>query len=146
MDHSPAYIIAHYLRDEGILSDPTGNDSWPVYVGALPDGDEVVHDVAGCIDTTPVKDGRLMSLGENLFHAGIQLLLRAETYNTGYQKAQAIATALEGVNRDEITISLKTYRIDNVSQTTGIVVMGQEEGSKRRELFSMNFLTTLKEI
>jgi len=146
MDHSPAYIIVEYLIGEGLLSDPTVGGEWPVYVGLLPDDDDVVNDIVGCMDTPSLKDGRLMNTGENIFHKGVQLLLRAEVYNTGYEKAQALATALEGVSREQKVIGSKTYQIDNVSQTTGIVVLGQEEGSKRRELFSVNFLTTLKEV
>ena len=98
------------------------------------------------MDTDGLLDGRLMNTGENVIHKGVQLMVRAEAYNTGYQKTQAIATALEGVDGDQITIETKTYQIDNVSQTTAVVVLGQEEGSKRRELFSVNFLITLKEV
>lgn len=146
MNHSPAYIITQYLISEGLLTDPQDSGDWPVYVGSLPDGDDVVDDAVGCFDQTPVKDGRLMQ-GENIFHAGGQILLRAKEYNTGYAKAQAIATALEQIDRDEQVIGSDTYRIDNVTQTTGVVVIGQEEeNSKRRELFSVNFITTLKEV
>jgi len=150
MNHSPAYIIAQYLIGESLLSDPTGSGSWPVYVGALPDGNKVEDNAVGCIDTTPIRDGRIMSSGETIFHYGVQLLLRARAYNTGYAKAEVLLSALEIVAGIQEIISLKTYQIDNVSPSTGITVLGQEAQeinvSKRRYLFSLNFLVTLKEI
>lgn len=145
MNHSPAYILAQYLIGEGLLSDPTGAGAWKVYVGMLPDGQTTEHNAVGCIDTTPLKDGRLNS-GPSIFHYGIQLLLRSSAYNTGYAKASALLEALEAVDRDTVTISGTTYRLMNVSPTGGIVVLGQEDGTKRRELFSVNFLVTLKEV
>ena len=145
MDHSPAYIISKYLIGEGLLTAPGDSGDWPVYVGILPDGDKTENNIVACVDTSPVKDGRIMSTGENIFHHGCQLLLRATAYNTGYSKMQALQAALEAVNRDSIAISTSTYRLDNITLTTGVVVIGQEEGSERRELFSLNFLVTLKE-
>ena len=148
MDHSPAYIIKKYLVGEGLLVEPGDSGDWPAYVGILPDGkpDEVKNDIVACMDTSPVKDGRIMGTGENILHYGVQILLRSTAYNTGYAKMEALRASLESVNRDTIIISANTYRLENVTLTTGVVVVGQEEGSKRRELFSLNFLVTLKEI
>jgi|GEM_PF-4541833 len=148
MNHSPAYIMAQYFIEEGLLTDPSSSGDWPVFVGILPDDNilDLDHDIAACIDTASVKDGRIFEDGENIFHYGFQILIRATNYNTGYQKAQELADTLELIDRDTVIISSTTYRLDNVTQTTGVVVLGQEEGSKRRELFSINFLVTLKEI
>ena len=145
MDYSPAYIMAQYLIGESLLTDPSDSGSWPVYVGLLPDGNGVAHEAVSCVDTSSVKDGRILNGGENIFHFGFQLMVRATAYNTGYAKAQALAEALQEVNRDTVTISGTTFRIDSVTDTSGVTVVGQEEGSKRRELFSLNFLVTLKE-
>jgi hypothetical protein len=146
MEYSPAYIMAQYLIDEGLLISPGDSGDWPVFVGSLPDGDDAADEVVMSMDTSPVKDGRIFENGENIFHYGFQLLIRATAYNTGYAKAQALADNLESIRRNTLVISSTTYRIDNVTQATGIIVLGQEDGSKRRELFSLNFLVTLKEI
>jgi len=146
MNHSPAYILAQYLINEGLVIDPQDSGDWPVYVGMLPDDENVKDNIVACMDTEPLKDGRIFEDGENIWHYGFQTLVRAVRYNTAYEKAEELAENLETVNRDEITISSSTYRIDNVSQTTGAVSLGQEDGSRRRQLFSTNFLVTLKEI
>ena len=145
MNHTPAYIIAQYLIGEGFLTTPGESGDWEVYTGNLPDGDDVENNIVACMDTESVKDGRVMA-GENIFHYGVQLLLRSTAYNTGYAKMDDLVDALEAVDRDTVTISTSDYRLDNITLTTSIVVIGQEEGSKRRELFSLNFLVTLKEI
>lgn len=147
MNHSPAYIVQQYLIDEGIAIDPSvdADANWAAFVGVLPDGDKVDHDCMGVFDTSPLRDGRVMS-GDTLYHYGVQVLLRSSDYNAGYAKADAIQTALEAVSRDNITIDSTTYRLDNINPTTGIVTLGQEEGTKRRTVFSLNFLVTLTEV
>jgi len=144
VNHSPAYILANYLIGEGLLQDPSESGGWPVYVGQLPDGPEAPDDAAVSIDTTPVKDGRVMG-GAALFHYGVQLLLRSEGYNEGYAKAVDVAGALDGVDDDLVVLGANTYKLVNVSQATGVVALGQEKGTKRRWMFSMNFLATLQE-
>jgi hypothetical protein len=147
MNVSPATIIADYLIGEGLLTDPDDSGSWPVYVGTLPDGDDVSHDAVGCIDTTPVRDGRTMGEAP-LFHFGVQLLLRASDYNTGYSKASDLQDALASVDDAEEVVddSGTTYTLVNVSDASGIVCLGQEEGTRRRMMFSTNFIATIREV
>lgn len=145
MDHSPANIIRDYLIDEALLTDPDDSGAWPAYIGNLPDGKDTNHNAVACIDTSPTKDGRLMG-GTPLFHFGVQLLVRATDYDDGYVKASALDAALAAVDDDEVTIDSVTYQIVNVSAATGIVALGQEEGTKRRWMFSLNFLATVKEV
>jgi len=145
MDYSPAYILSRYLIDQSLLVEPGESGAWPVFVNQLPSGDLVDDDAVGCINTTPVKDGRVMG-GLPLFHYGFQLLVRSSAHNTGYAKAEALADALGAVDDPQIVVGSSTYRIVNVTQTTGVVPLGQEEGTERRELFSINFLATIEEV
>ena len=144
MNHSPAYIMAQRLIQEGLLTDPSESGDWKVYVGVLPDGKQTEDDIVASIDTTPIKDGRLMT-GANIFHHGVQLLLRSRNHNEGYAKTSALVTAFEGI--DDVTVSIgdDSYLINSVTQITGIIALGQEEGTKRRVLFSVNFIVTMKE-
>ena len=145
MDNSPAYIMAQYLIGEAYLSDPSSSGDWKVFVGNLPDGDDVDHDAVGCMDTTPIKDGRVMETGETLFHFGCQLIIRSSDYNEGFAKADELKLFLETIQRDTETISGTVYRLDNITIASGVIALGQD-GPKRRELFSLNFLVTLKEL
>jgi len=143
MNETPAYIIKSYLVGEGLLTDPADSGDWPVYTGVLPDSPEVVDDIVACMDTSGVKDGRSMKTGVTLFHQGVQILLRSEDYNDGYAKVQTLADALAEIQNAEEVISGTTYEINNVTQTTDVIVLSQEEGSKRRGFFSVNFLVTI---
>lgn len=146
MTHSPAYVLAQYLIGEGELSDPTGSGDWPVFVGMLPDGADAPHNAVGLMDTAPLKDGRIMG-GSPLFHDGFQLLIRASAYNTGYSKASDLAEALASVDDSEVEVeSGSTYNLVSVTQASGILPLGQEQGTKRRVMFSVNFLATIQEV
>jgi len=146
VNHSPAYIVAQYLIGQTLLSNPGDSGDWHVFVGYLPDGDNVDHNAVGCIDTSPVKDGRVMMSGETILHYGVQLLLRASDYNTGYSKAETLMRNLETITEFKVDIGGDTYIIWNVSPATGVVAIGQDDGSKRWEMFSLNFLVTIEEV
>lgn len=146
MNYSPAYILAQYLIGEGLLKGPSESGVWPAFVGSLPDGDGVDNDAAVLVDTAPVKDGRIMG-GEPLFHHGVQILLRSVAYNAGYNKVAALAAALAGVQNDEVEVeSGSTYTLNNITQISGVLPLGQEPGTKRRWMFSVNFLATIQEV
>lgn len=145
MNHSPAYILAQYLIGEGGASDPLASGSWPLFVGALPDGDRTEDDALAAMDTAPMKDGRTMG-GAPLFHHGVQLLLRSSDYNAGYSKIHALGVALAAVDGASVVEGGSIYTLFNISQTTGVIALGQEAGTKRRVMFSVNFLATIQEV
>ena len=82
--------------------------------------------------------------GLPLFHHGFQLLVRSSDYNTGYAKAQALATALAAVDDAtvEVGADFVSYLLHSVTQTTGVVAQGQGE-NQRRWLFTVGFLVTI---
>jgi len=147
MNHSPAEIIAQYLISKGKVIQPGESGTWPIYVGYLPDAPEsrVDPDVVASMDSESLKDGRVMG-GDPLFHRGVQILLRGKDYNEGYVKAEDLANTLASARRSRVRIGDDAYRIDNVTQTTDVVRLGLEEGTKRRWTFSVNFLATLQEV
>ena len=144
MNHSGAYILAQHLIAEGELIDPAESGDWKVFVGSLPDGNEADDNAVGAIDTSPVKDGRLMG-GAPLFHYGVQLLLRSREYNAGFAKADSVALAMSEIDDDSVSIDSNTYTLINVLQSTGVVALGQEDGTKRRYMFSVNFIATIRQ-
>lgn len=143
--HAPAEVLRSYLVGEGVLGDPEGSSlTWPGYVGFLPDKEDVPDDAASLHDTEGTKDGRLMR-GTNILHPGITVLVRARDYDEGWTKAQAIASALEEATGDTEVVGATTYTLRNVSQQGPVIALGLEEGTRRRFLFSINFLATLSE-
>ena len=149
LSDSPSLIIATKLIDLAIFTDPSLGLDFPVFVSFLPDGDDVKDNAAAVYDTKGIKDGRLMNGIPAFFH-GIQVTVRSRTYEAGWDKAAAIESAFQTI--DQATTILvggsggSSYQLANLSQTTPVLRMGQEEGTKRRNLFAINFLTTLKEV
>ncbi len=142
---SPAFILATYLIGQGLMTDPVDNDEWPLYVSFMPDSSDVKTDCGTLYDIPGTKDGRLMA-GEVIQHFGFQLKIRSSDYNTGWAKAEAIATNLDSVNNNVETVEGEDYQICNVSRVEPIVALGTEAGTKQRRLFTINFLVTVKKI
>lgn len=142
---SPAQILASFLIDAVLFTTPSAGSTWPLFVSSMPDGEMIEQDCAAIYDTAGLKDGRLMS-GTNILHYGLQIRIRAASYNDGWAKAESVLSAMEAIANEEITIDAVDYVINNVTQTSTITALGAEPGTKRRELLTVNFLATLKEV
>ncbi len=140
---SQANIIQTYIIGQGLMSTPSDGDVWPLYVSHLPDID---IDCGAIYDTAGVLDAKL-SNGEVVEHLGIQISIRSDDYEMGYIKIEAITLALDVIHNVDVALDSATYyRIQNASRSSPIVPLGTEKGTKRRFLFTVNFLMTLRKI
>lgn len=138
---SEAAVIRQFLIDRG-LGSADADGSWPVFTSFLPD----VSDFAICVYDTPgTMDGRIMATGERVIHPGFQIRVTSPLYETGYEKATAIALALDGVNRTNVVISSEeSYLLHNVTRTSPVLSLGvPEEGDRRRHNFTVNAVMTV---
>ena len=139
LSDSTASVIAAHLIAEGIFTDPDAVGSWPLSISHLPNN----PDNAGAIyDTTGLKDGLLME-GTVIYKYGLQMLIRSFVYGDGRTKANAVASEMESITDDSVVIGATTYTLQNISQVGSVLFLGIEQGSKRRNLFSINFLATI---
>lgn len=147
MTTSPASLIQRYLVTEGVFDDPEDSGATaPLYVAFLPDKRDEFALAAAVHDTTGLKDGRYMRGGQSVMHPGIQIMVRAQDYDVGFGKAQAALDALEASGGATVTVSsAEAYVLHSVSATGPVLSLGAEEGSKRRFLFTVNFLATIEE-
>lgn len=141
---SPAKILKEYLITALMLQTPSGAIEWPVYLQSLPDGDSIEDDAVCLMDIVGNKDGRLMA-GTVIQHFGVQLKTRSNNYQDGWDKTNAIAEVLDSVLNESVLCSGGTYQINNITRNT-LDSIGQEEGTKRRWLFTIDFLLTIKQI
>ncbi len=141
---SPARILSAYLIAQGKFVAPASSP-WPLYIASMPDTDNVESNLGVIYDTDGVKDGRLMA-GENIIHEGVQVRVRAEDYNAGHNKAREVEELFETTVRESVTIETVEYMIESISQTSSIIPLGPEDGTTRREIFTINFLATIKEV
>ena len=142
---SPAVILSEYLIDQGLFTAPSDEDSWPLYISSVPDADTVENDLGGIYDSEGLKDGRIMSSGETIFHYGFQVRVRSEDYQDGWDKLHEVNELLVAVTNEVVTVASVDYLVESISQISSIMSLGVEEGTKRRYNFTVNFLATIKE-
>lgn len=143
---SPAFILSEYIITELLsMTNPDDGGLWPLYTAHMPDGNNVESNCGALYGTSGILDGRLMT-GLVIEKPGIQLRIRSKTYEVGFAKAEAVALSLDGVNNDIVVVDSITYQIQNISKSTPVVPLGLEKGTKRRFLFTINFLMTLKKV
>jgi len=138
-------LAADIINTLSLMTNPSNDDTWPLYISSMPDGDAVETNCGAIYDTAGVLDGKI-SDGEVIQHPGIQISIRSDNYETGYAKIEAIALALDDTFLDTITIGGDTYSLRNISRTTPVIPLGSERGYKRRFVFVVNFLVTLNKI
>jgi hypothetical protein len=135
--HSPADIVAQYLKDQNVVTVPGG--ATPIFISQLPDKPNTA---VGAFDGKSKKDGRLM-IGKTIFHPKVQLLVRGHDYRATYDLCDQIKQKLELINTVSVTVESDTYTIQSASLTTDIIALGNEEDKNRRHLMSINFRVTL---
>jgi hypothetical protein len=135
---SPAEIISIVLFLKGV----SDLRFFPCFVAYMPDDPDNLMVV---YDTTGELDGRIMSTGEVVEHPGIQIMVRAKDYPTGYEKCLQICKAFEEVKNLPVAISsMETYVVSSITRRSGIISLGIDENDrKRRHYFSINFITTI---
>jgi Bacteriophage minor capsid protein len=138
--NSPASVICQVLLDLGLVNN---SGKWTVYVSFLP----ATPDNAVCIyDTAGRLDGRIMANGKQVSHPGIQVRVRGMIYNEVWEKANAIAEGLDGLDRVPVALSSEeAYTLLNVSRSGDVVPVGiEEENGKRRHHFTVNAIVSLE--
>lgn len=137
---SPAQVIKQILLDEDLVTAHDSGQDWACFVSSMPDA----PDKCVCAyDTAASKDGRLMQ-GEVIEHPGVMLHVRSTDYASGWAKAKAIEAELDTVIKRTVVGDTHTYLIHSVRRPSSILPMGAEPGTRRREMFSINLLLTIK--
>jgi len=141
LQHSPCYIVGSYLIANGIVSLPSLSDDWPLYKSSMP---IEADDACAIYDTSPVVDKRISKSYPNT-HYGLQIKIRASDYETGKAKAKAILALLEVIQNASVEFSDYEYEIRTARPVSGVIPLGQEyQTTKRRYLFTVNFISTIK--
>ena len=140
MTKSPATILASYIRQESLMTDPADNTDWPLYISYFPD---VKTEMGAIYDTSGKKLGRYMT-GTVVERFGITLKIRSKDYNTGWVKMEAIIARLDTIKNEEITVDGEDYIIQNVSLLSSFNSPDVEDGTKKRRLFVCDLMLTLK--
>jgi len=140
---TPASILATWIVGVELMSAPSAGDDWPLFISYLPDGINVDDNIGAIYNTTPVKDARNMNTGRVIQHYGIEIMIRALSEESGWDKCNNISGNLDTLFNQAITKDDNTYTIHSISRVGGINSLGYEENTKRRRMFSMNFIVSI---
>jgi len=141
---SPSLIIQKHLIAQGIFTLPSEDDTWPIYVSSLPDGNDVEDNAALVKDEAP-RNERVMA-GDVVQHFGISIQVRALDYETGYLMLQDVLIDLSAVHKTTVVVSANSYYFWAASRFGGVTNLGMEDGTKRRYLFELKCDITLEEL
>lgn len=140
LHHPPSDVIQQLLIDLAQASLVGDAEAWPVYALQMPDTPE---DCVCVYDTEGVLDGTVMNDGTECEHYGIQIRVRSEGAVDGYVKATQIKRALDrGVNRNTVTLDVDDYTVHAVKRTSGVLPIGMDPGSRRRN-WTINAIVAL---
>ena len=153
LTHSPADVLRRLLIDLGYGSEPATefeNLPWPIYVGSEPPTPD------NCItlyDTGGTGYGFHMIDGERQEKHGIQVRIRAVTYDVGYTKACSLANALDtAIYFEKPRIGSNHYKVPQFARTSDVLSLGQAPGGRqskmgrgsRRQIFTINGLLSVR--
>lgn len=145
MNDPSSFILRQFLLDNSLGVLPVADAVWPIYISLLPDS-ETTPDNAICIfDTAGQKRGRVMD-GTNLFDYGNQVMIRSVDYGTGWTKAKAIQDLYESIQNGLCVVGSTSYETQGINQSSPILPLGQEEDGKKRDRFTINFLSTIRSL
>jgi hypothetical protein len=121
-----------------ILTNPVSD--WPGYIAQLPTNP---NNAVVAMDQAGITEGRLQSTGETIGHPGLQFLVRAETFEEGYQKANEICIAMDLVRNTIVVIGSNSYTLLAVSKRGTTVYLGTDENN--RSMFSINIIVSVRQ-
>lgn len=152
MTHSAADVVRWLLINLGHGTRPSVGEEWPISMGKEPSSPD---DAITVYATEGTNHGRTMPDGERQGNQGIQVRVRSGTGPRGFQKALALATALDGVYWATVTVPANTagvypvaagtYSVQSVRNVGDVVGIGTEAPTSERQIFVFNAEVTLKQ-
>ena len=147
---SVAFLLSEHLINLGKATRPGAKSSytpetWPAFVGILPDDETAPDNALGFYDTAGVLDGRHMQAGDTIGHSGVMLRVRSLNYLDGWRKINQLFKDLDEVVRDKVSVDGEMYLIESVTKTTMPTFAGVSEVRKRTS-FTLNLLVTASRV
>ena len=144
LTHSPVRIVAQLLIDLVVGTNPTANDSWPVYEFTEPDSPDSLITVFGY---GGVKQSRNMNDGQVNERANINIRVRGLDDNTTYVKALDIGIALdESVRLTKVTVGSTDYLVTSASRLNGPLELGRTTTREGCVASTLNYSFAIKEL
>ena len=143
--HPASMVLRSTLVHFSLATDPSSSPVgvWPCYVSNEPNTPD------NCItiyDTAFTDDGRVNIDGELQYHEGLQIRVRSVDYLTGWQKMDAIRTAISmSVSYLVVAVEGENYLVICYAKIGNILPIGTEQTSKR-QLFTLNLVSSVTKL
>lgn len=155
--HSTGEVIRRLLINMALGADPPPpspqGTTWPVYAPKEPDSPDnviTVQGTAGVVGPSNMIDGEFNTL------EGFQVRVRGANNHLAARKANAIADGLQritwkvitcpAVTKDGQTVPAGTYKVQQVSISSGPIELGNESPESKRYLFTINGLVSMSQV
>jgi len=138
----PSEIVWKYMVDlANLFTNPADDDDWPLFVGMMPDGNDVANECGAVYNTAGYVEGKNMR-SEIDQHFGIQVRVRSFSESDGYDQMVAVEKGLIDVYNQDVTFtSGETWKINNFYQTSPIISLGVDD--RRRFNFTLNYALSM---
>ena len=138
----PSEIVWKYAVDTAnLFTNPADDDDWPLFVGMMPDGNDVANECGAVYNTAGFVEGKNMR-SEIDQHFGIQMRVRSFSESDGYDEIVAVEKDFKDVHNQEVTFtSGETWNINNFYQTSPIISLGVDD--RRRFNFTLNYALSM---
>lgn len=143
LTHSPADILRRALVSLGVGVLPEDGGDWPISATVEPNKPD---NSITLYNTTSIKQGRSQLNGEIQEQYGIQVRVRSAGTVAGYTKANEVVIALDqSIRLTTVTINSSVYLIYGVSRLGGVIDLGKETPTSKRNLSTINATVTLRQ-
>jgi len=114
---------------------------WPLFVGMMPDGNDVANECGAVYNTAGYVEGKNMR-SEIDQHFGIQIRVRSFSESDGYDQMVSVEKDFKDVHNQDVTFtSGETWKINNFYQTSPIISLGVDD--RRRFNFTLNYALSM---
>lgn len=138
-DVEQADVIRQLIIDKGLGVDSL-TDPWSVFTTSEPDTPDDCITVYGPPGRTLGKD--IVGVDE---YPGVQVRVRAQTYDTGRAKIIAIQKMLDAASYSKVTVASARYTVESVIREGPMIPLGRMQGGERR-LFTLNCLPVINKL
>lgn len=138
----PSEIVWKYSVDVAALfTNPSDDAVWPLFIGMMPDGNDVANECGAVYNTAGILEGKNMR-SEIDQHFGIQIRVRSFSESDGYDQIVSVEKDFRDVHNQEVTFtSGETWLLNNFYQTSAIISLGIDD--RRRFNFTLNYALSM---
>jgi len=150
MIYSPVHILGAILETANLGRNPMQVPEtppvvspWPLFYNYV---STQVKEQVSLFDTTGTVGSRSMRTGTGFTKHGVQLRVEGPNPTTALDLCTRILESLTPTNLTQVTLSLTSYTVHSIVNTTTVIRLGRKPPEYDVHVFTCNFLVTLNRV